>query len=637
MLSKLPVTFSLIALNVAVFAYLAWQQKSFLMDTNLDVLAILRAGANLNPYTLGGEPWRIVTSMFLHFGVIHLAVNMLALLSLGKGLETILGTPRFILLYLLCGIGSGLASLIFNVYTISAGASGAIFGLYGYRLGMEIMTSLRDRVTLIQTVVNFIIFVAINAFMTVQFNVDLAGHLGGLFSGLALCFFQLRLRLLTDYKQLGIVLLLSPLLLFLLPKDQLRYFNIFQRVVKLERKTNQLFSGELGDWQIRDSLVTIVPGWNTCDSLLRHLGRVPAEIAPDTSTLRQYVGLRRREALYRIAIVERESYIYLDSLEFVELAFDELPPFIKTLNFEIPEERPAPKEKETPDDVDLNLKSRRVFYDASWKQIDDPSEAVYFRVGTVDSLDRWQGPVRDYYRSGEIQMKGRYKNSMKDGVFLYYSDRGTYTSAGRYNEEDAVGKWETFHWNGQLQSEVFYNQGAFTKSVWDSLGRAQVAGGEGSIKRWYNNGQLAEEGRYREGRREGDWYGYHRNGDPYYHELYQDNRLLRGVSVDREGKRYVYDQLSLYPFPVIGMRAYNQYLQTNRRTDDSLTNRSGVVKVIFDVGVDGAIWDFVVIQGLSNRHDEEAIRLIREGPAWRPGLSHGHKKEHSQGYVEVQF
>jgi membrane associated rhomboid family serine protease len=312
MLSKLPVTFSLIALNVAVFAYLAWQQKSFLMDTNLDVLAILRAGANLNPYTLGGEPWRIVTSMFLHFGVIHLAVNMLALLSLGKGLETILGTPRFILLYLLCGIGSGLASLIFNVYTISAGASGAIFGLYGYRLGMEIMTSLRDRVTLIQTVVNFIIFVAINAFMTVQFNVDLAGHLGGLFSGLALCFFQLRLRLLTDYKQLGIVLLLSPLLLFLLPKDQLRYFNIFQRVVKLERKTNQLFSGELGDWQIRDSLVTIVPGWNTCDSLLRHLGRVPAEIAPDTSTLRQYVGLRRREALYRIAIVERESYIYLD-------------------------------------------------------------------------------------------------------------------------------------------------------------------------------------------------------------------------------------------------------------------------------------------------------------------------------------
>ena len=63
------------------------------------MLAILYAGANLNPFTLGGEPWRIITSMFLHFGIIHLLVNMFALYSLGKPLESESGSVRFLLLY----------------------------------------------------------------------------------------------------------------------------------------------------------------------------------------------------------------------------------------------------------------------------------------------------------------------------------------------------------------------------------------------------------------------------------------------------------------------------------------------------------------------------------------------------------
>ena len=60
-------TFALLGLNVLVFAWLAIQQQSLMMDQSVDVLAILHAGANLNPFTLGGEPWRILTSMFLHF------------------------------------------------------------------------------------------------------------------------------------------------------------------------------------------------------------------------------------------------------------------------------------------------------------------------------------------------------------------------------------------------------------------------------------------------------------------------------------------------------------------------------------------------------------------------------------------
>jgi hypothetical protein len=113
--------------------------------------------------------------------------------------------------------------------------------------------------------------------------------------------------------------------------------------------------------------------------------------------------------------------------------------------------------------------------------------------------------------------------------------------------------------------------------------------------------------------------------------------LIRGASEDKAGKRYIYDQLSLYPFPLVGMPAYNEYLSRKMRRPENMENRTGIVKVIFSVGVDGTLWDFAILQSLHPAYDEEAIRLVKEGPGWRPGLLHGHVKLPSQGYVEVRF
>ena len=74
----------------------------------------------------------------------------------------------------------------------------------------------------------------------------------------------------------------------------------------------------------------------------------------------------------------------------------------------------------------------------------------------------------------------------------------------------------------------------FTASVFDSLGNQQVVNGNGMSKHWYSSGQVAEEGEYKNGRREGLWYGFHPDGKPYYKEQYRDNRLIHGVS---EGQR----------------------------------------------------------------------------------------------------
>lgn len=628
-------TFVLLGLNVIIFAVLALGSKSLMMSSRYDVIAILNAGANLNPFTLGGQPWRIITSMFLHFGILHLLVNMFALYSMGRMLESELGTVRFLLVYFICGVASGLSSLFFNVYTISAGASGALFGLYGFRLGVELMGNLRNRRELNAVVVNFIVFVVINAFITSQFNVDLAGHIGGCVAGLLLSVLLEKAPMFGRSGNMAIVLAVLPLTMFILPRDQLYYYRIFQRVIKAEQYTNRLYRNNYTDNQIMDSLVTVVPEWEAIGNSIRTLKSVPAQLTADTANLSLYAKLRKDEALYRIALIGRESYVYLDSLGIVTKQFDALRPFDHILNFSLPEE--ANEEKEIPKDSANALLTKRIFFDAEWKEIDDPSAAAFYRIGVMDSLGRWQGPLQDFYRKGEIQMKGTYRDNMKNGVFLYYSDRGTYTSAGRYVNEDAVGKWENYHLNGALASEVYYDNGAFTRSVFDSLGKAQVINGNGKVTSWHTNGVVAEEGQYKNGRKEGDWYGFHGDGTPYFHELYRNNRLVHGASEDSEGKRYVYDQMSQYPFPVIGMKAYNEYIKKQVQRPGIPRDKSGTIKVIFNVGLDGAIWDFVVIESLTPAQDQEAINMIRTGPAWRPGVLHGHLKLPSQGYVEVTF
>ena len=91
------------------------------------------------------------------------------------------------------------------------------------------------------------------------------------------------------------------------------------------------------------------------------------------------------------------------------------------------EEEEKPREEQ-------NLVVVEQFYDKDWREC-DITHAHYYRRGFKDSLGRWDGPVRDYYLDGGIQMKGEYKRDLRNGVFLYYSRDSLYESAGRYREE----------------------------------------------------------------------------------------------------------------------------------------------------------------------------------------------------------
>jgi membrane associated rhomboid family serine protease/antitoxin component YwqK of YwqJK toxin-antitoxin module len=628
-----PVTIGIISLNVVAFGILAWQLQSIMMNGSAAAVGILRAGANLNPLTLGGEPWRLVTSMFLHFGILHLAVNMFGLYSLGRFLEPAIGSVRLIILYMICGIAAGVASLQFNVFVISAGASGAIFGLYGYYLGVELIGTLKDWEKLRVVLINFVIFVVINGMIAGQFNVDVSGHIGGAVAGLIIAFCHFRLHILRSKVQMGAILVALPFTLFFLPQGQVNYYKLFQRVLKTEKATQNLYNQSLNDAALADSLVAIKSQWDSLGHTFAAIGNVPSSVADDTTNLSRYVAIREKETEYRIAFF-REEYIYIDSIESINEELANIQKLKHHLNYELTIEDEI-QEDTIRQQHAIESKQVQAFYDKNWKEIPDSSNASFYRIGTRDSLGRWQGQVRDYFINGDLQMRGQYTNDLRNGIFIYYSDHSTYSSAGRYAKENAVGKWKNFHWNGKPESEVFHGPDYFLNYAWDSLGVVQVSGGNGEYKKYYSDGTLREKGNYVQGKREGFWFGYHPDGKPYYKELYEHNRLVNGVSENVNGKRFVYDQLSELPFPEIGMANYRKYLEENKKVLSPM--KHGVVKVIFNVGVDGSLWDFVILEGISPSLDKEAIRLIREGPAWRPAVLHGDQKIQSQAYMVVSF
>lgn len=123
------------------------------------------------------EYWRLLTSGFLHLSVMHIAVNMISLYILGTMLEPILGTARFLMVYLtsLFG-GSAAVALLAGENTATAGASGAIYGLMGAML--VIVLKLKARAGQVVAII------AINLFISVSVpGISLVGHLGGLLFG----------------------------------------------------------------------------------------------------------------------------------------------------------------------------------------------------------------------------------------------------------------------------------------------------------------------------------------------------------------------------------------------------------------------------------------------------------------------
>lgn len=167
-------TYLFIIIQVMMFIILEWQGGS------TDARVLIEFGAKFNPLIEQGEWWRFITPVFLHVGFLHLLMNTFALYYLGTMVEKIYGSFRFLIIYLFAGFFGTLASFLFTP-SVSAGASGAIFGLFGALLYFG---TVYKHLFLRTIGMNIISLIFINlCFGFIVPGIDNAGHIGGLFGG----------------------------------------------------------------------------------------------------------------------------------------------------------------------------------------------------------------------------------------------------------------------------------------------------------------------------------------------------------------------------------------------------------------------------------------------------------------------
>jgi rhomboid protease GluP len=171
----------LMGTNILVFLLMVVSGVNIMNPTGQD---LVNWGANFTPFTYGGQPWRLLTACFLHIGLIHIVVNMMSLRVLGSQIEPLLGTSRFAVGYVATGLTGSLVSLWWHSKgVISAGASGAIFGLEGILVGL-LLTNLFDVAARKALLKNSLYVVGINLLIGAGIGADNAAHLGGFLGGL---------------------------------------------------------------------------------------------------------------------------------------------------------------------------------------------------------------------------------------------------------------------------------------------------------------------------------------------------------------------------------------------------------------------------------------------------------------------
>ena len=298
------VTPTLVLVNVTIFVYLS-SGAGAVDDSEM----LLRWGGNFGPRTTNGEWWRLVTSMFVHSQLVHLVVNVVALIQIGLILERLVGRFAFAAVYMAGGLFASLVSLSASPGAISAGASGAIFGLYGLLFASSIWGMVhRSSVTiplvalkrLAPAAAVFTFYNMLNH--RLEGEAELIGLLLGFFCGLVLV---RRVSERTPPERLVTTAIATTAVIVMACAVPLAGVTDVRpeldRIVAIEQRTAGAYQSAVE--RFRDGRVTaemlaqliertIVPELQAADVRLKTLDRVPLEHQPLIASAEEYLKLR---------------------------------------------------------------------------------------------------------------------------------------------------------------------------------------------------------------------------------------------------------------------------------------------------------------------------------------------------------
>ena len=348
--SNLYATYTIIALNIIVFILMVLNGAG-LFDANGYVH--IKWGSNYGPLTKSGDWWRLLTSTFIHFGIVHILMNMYCLYVVSIYLEPMLGKAKFITGYLCTGILASLVSLWWHTSpSNSAGASGSVFGMYGIFLAL-LTTKLIPQKIKADQLKNILIFVGFNLLYGMKGGIDNSAHVGGLIAGLFIGYVYLFIIKAEKKEQkfnwalplIGLVTIASAF--FYLQqhktsqaeramvladlkkgdyKDNDQFIEKYNKIIELQDKASKAISDSMSVTTQKEKLKTVaIPLWEEGEKL----GKEIMVLNIDSAQLKQgkyisdYVSLRKEEAAIRIRLIDNEEGAYEKLTEIIK-QIDEL-------------------------------------------------------------------------------------------------------------------------------------------------------------------------------------------------------------------------------------------------------------------------------------------------------------------------
>ena len=220
-----PITYTLILINIVI-----WLCMILYLNRFSDV-KLLEVGGLVHFNVVHGEWYRLISSMFLHFNFEHILMNMLSLFIFGKIVESIIGSWRMLIIYIISGLYGNFVSLSFNTTTISVGASGAIFGLIGSIFVIMYLSKNFNKKMIGQLLIALVVLIVFSLFMS---NINIMAHLGGFISGVLITLIGYYFK---THRSLFWAFLIVFLLIFIVL--QIRIFtisedNIYDKLIRDE-------------------------------------------------------------------------------------------------------------------------------------------------------------------------------------------------------------------------------------------------------------------------------------------------------------------------------------------------------------------------------------------------------------------
>jgi TonB family protein len=228
-------------------------------------------------------------------------------------------------------------------------------------------------------------------------------------------------------------------------------------------------------------------------------------------------------------------------------------------------------------------------------------------ISIVSESGAKNGPFRNYHENGKLKSKGTFKSGSPDGTIISYYPSGKAQAIESFNAEDNT---------------------SFIVNYYDSIGNQIITNGNGRCTCFFDSyrwSQKYEKGIYRNSKKDSLWTGHDLSGKTIFKEFYMSDSLISGESYDSLGAVYSYHVVEKMAEPKKGLQDVYERIGKSLRypAEARRFNVQGKVIVQFVVEKDGSIDDVKCIKGIGGGCDEEAVRVVKSLPAWKPGLVRG--------------